>query len=44
MKDLKGDWRVERRDGFLPLMVGVRKRTRDDRGETRVGALLGWPF
>jgi ferritin-like metal-binding protein YciE len=44
MKDLEGDWRVERRGGFLPLMVGVRKRIRDDRGETRVGALPGWPF
>ena len=44
MRDLEGDWRVERRGGFLPPMVGVRKRIRGDRGETRVGALPGWPF
>ena len=35
---------MERRGGILPPMVGVRKRIRGDRGETRVGALPGWPF
>src|ERR687893_1508789 len=44
MKDLEGDWQVDRLGGFLPPMVGVRKRIRGDRGETRVGDLPGWPF
>jgi ferritin-like metal-binding protein YciE len=44
MKDLEGDWRVERLGGFLPPMFGVRKRIRGDRGATRVGTLPGWPF
>src|SRR5919202_2022942 len=44
MRDLEGDWRVERRGGLLPPMVGVRKRIRGDRGETCVGALPCWPF
>jgi ferritin-like metal-binding protein YciE len=44
MKDLEGDWRVERLGGFLPPMIGVRKRIRGDRGETRIGPLPGWPF
>jgi ferritin-like metal-binding protein YciE len=44
VKDLEGDWRVERRGGLLPPMIGVRKRIRGDRGETRIGPLPGWPF
>jgi ferritin-like metal-binding protein YciE len=44
MKDLEGDWQVERLDGFLPPMLGIRKRIRGDRGETRIGILPGWPF
>ena len=44
MKDLEGDWRVERLSGFLPPMVGVRKQIRGDRGKTRIGPLPGWPF
>ncbi len=44
MKDLEGDWQVERLDGFLPPMFGIRKRIRGDRGETRIGILPGWPF
>jgi ferritin-like metal-binding protein YciE len=44
MKDLEGDWQVERLGGFLPPMLGIRKRIRGDRGETRVGTLPGWPF
>jgi ferritin-like metal-binding protein YciE len=44
VKDVEGDWRVERLGGFLPPMLGLRKRIRGDRGETRVGALPGWPF
>ena len=35
---------MERFGGFLPPMLGLRKRIRGDRGETRVGALPGWPF
>lgn len=44
MKDLEGDWRVERLGGLLPPMIGVRKRIRGDRGETRIGLLPGWPL
>jgi ferritin-like metal-binding protein YciE len=44
MKELEGDWRVERLGGFLPPMIGVRKRICGDRGETRIGPLPGWPF
>jgi ferritin-like metal-binding protein YciE len=44
MKDLTGDWRVERLDGLLPPMVGVRKRIYGDHGETWLGPLPGWPF
>lgn len=39
-----GYWRVERTGGLLPPMIGVRKRVRGGRGETRVGPLLGWTF
>jgi len=41
--DLDGDWRVERTGGLLPPMVGVWKRIRGDRGETRLG-LLRYPL
>ncbi len=44
MKDLEGDWRVERLSGLLPPMVGVWKRIRGDRGSTRFGPLPGVPF
>jgi hypothetical protein len=44
VKELEGDWRVERLGGFLPPMIGVRKRIRGDRGETWIGPLPGWPF
>ena len=45
MRDLEGDWRVERLGGLLlPPMAGVWKRILGDRGETWVGALPGWPF
>ena len=44
VRDLQGDWRVERLDGLLPPMIGVRKRIRGDRGETRIGNLPGWRF
>ncbi|MDP8948674.1 MAG: ferritin-like domain-containing protein [Actinomycetota bacterium] len=35
---------MERLGGFLPPTLGIRKRIRGDRGETRVGTLPGWPF
>ena len=44
MKDLQGEWRVERMSGLLPPMIGVRKRIRGEQGETRIGPLLGVPF
>jgi ferritin-like metal-binding protein YciE len=44
VKDLEGDWRVRRLGGLLPPMIGVRKRIRGDRGETRIGLLPGWPL
>ena len=40
---LDGTWRVERRSGVLPPMVGVRKRIAGTRGETLVGP-IGIPF
>jgi hypothetical protein len=44
VKDLEGDWRVERLGGFLPPMIGVQKRIRGESGETRIQPLPGWPF
>jgi ferritin-like metal-binding protein YciE len=41
---LEGDWQIERLDGLLPPMAGVRKRIRGDRGATRFGPLIAWPF
>jgi ferritin-like metal-binding protein YciE len=41
---LEGDWRIERVGGLLPPMIGVRKRIRGERGETRVGPFLAYPF
>jgi hypothetical protein len=36
---LDGTWRVERRRGVLPPLVGVRKRISGTSGETLVGPL-----
>ncbi|QIN83466.1 hypothetical protein GBA63_13090 [Rubrobacter tropicus] len=44
LADLEGEWRVERVDGLLPPMAGVRKRIGGKEGTTRVGPLPGWPF
>jgi hypothetical protein len=42
--ELDGIWRVERVSGFLPPLLGVRKRIRGASGETVVGPLPGVPF
>jgi ferritin-like metal-binding protein YciE len=39
MSELDGTWDVERMSGFLPPLVGVRKRIQGARGATTVGAL-----
>ena len=39
MGPLDGTWRVERRSGALPPLVGVRKRISGTSGETLVGPL-----
>ena len=44
MAELDGVWRVEREGGLLPPLVGVTKRIRGMRGETRLGRLPGVPF
>ena len=44
IETLEGDWRVERVDGLLPPMAGVWKRIRGERGETRFGPFVAWPF
>lgn len=44
MGNLDGRWKVERIAGLLPPLLGVEKRIRGDRGETRVGAAIGVPF
>jgi hypothetical protein len=41
---LEGEWKVERVSGFLPPLVGVRKRISGARGATRIGKLPGVPF
>jgi hypothetical protein len=43
-KELEGEWRIERLGGLLPPMVGIRKRIRGARGETRLAILPLWPF
>ena len=42
-ESLDGDWRVGRTGGLLPTMVGIWKRIRGDRGETRLGPVLPLP-
>jgi hypothetical protein len=42
--DLDGVWNVTRLSGLLPPLVGVHKRISGERGETRLGPLLGIPF
>jgi ferritin-like metal-binding protein YciE len=42
--ELDGIWRVERVSGALPPLVGVSKRIRGARGETRIGRAPGAPF
>ena len=44
VKELEGDWKVERRGGLLPPMPGVWKRIRGEWGTTRAGMLPGVPF
>jgi hypothetical protein len=44
VSDLDGDWKVTRVSGFLPPMLGVRKRIRGASGETAIGPLPGFPF
>ena len=41
---LDGTWKVQRTGGWLPPLVGVRKRIRGDEGTTAVGRLPGAPF
>jgi hypothetical protein len=41
---LDGTWSVRRTGGWLPPLVGVRKRIRGDRGTTSLGPLPGVPF
>ena len=44
MAELDGVWDVRRLGGALPPLAGVHKRIAGDRGETRVGPLVGFPF
>lgn len=44
MRELEGEWKIERLGGLLPPMVGIRKRIYGARGETRFGILPVWPF
>lgn len=44
MADLDGVWTVVRTGGWLPPLVGVRKRIVGARGETAVGPFRGVPF
>ena len=41
---LDGHWQVIRTGGFLPPLVGVRKRIEGDRGWTSMGPLPGARF
>ena len=41
---LDGNWQVVRAGGWLPPLVGVRKRIDGDRGWTSLGPLPGAPF
>jgi len=41
---LDGEWNVERVSGWLPPLLGVRKRIEGSRGETAIGRLPGMPF
>ncbi len=44
LAELDGVWKVERRGGLLPPLLGVRKRIRGTRGVTALGPLPGIPF
>ena len=44
MGELDGVWKVRRVSGFLPPLVGVRKRIHGTSGETAVGSLPGVSF
>jgi hypothetical protein len=44
MRELDGEWKVERVGGLLPPLLGVRKRISGDRGETRVAGVTAAPF
>jgi hypothetical protein len=44
MGELDGVWNVKRVGGFLPPMVGVRKRIHGGGGKTSIGPLPGAPF
>jgi len=44
VSELDGVWNVRRVSGFLPPMVGVRKRISGTKGVTKVGPLPGVPF
>ena len=41
---LDGDWQVIRTGGFLPPLIGVRKRIEGDQGWTSLGPLPGARF
>ncbi len=44
MAGLDGVWKVRRTGGWLPPMLGVRKRIAGRRGTTAIGPLPGVPF
>lgn len=44
MPGLDGEWTVVRTGGWLPPLVGVRKRIAGGRGRTAVGPFPGVPF
>jgi len=44
MPSLDGTWNVHRTGGWLPPLLGVRKRIRGARGTTSLGPLPGMPF